>query len=140
MVLRHATALGAIALTLLGYAAATAATLNPIQGDILVNRGNGYRLESTASELKPGDMVVANAGAAAQIFYPDGCSVPVQAGSIVTIKQVSPCASAPQTQTFTGLNGSTLATGALVVGGVVGAFLLLDNNNKSSSRDNPASP
>ncbi len=126
----------AIALTLLTNTAVNAATLSSIKGDILVNRGNGYQLQIGATELKPGDLVVANSGAGALIFYPDGCEVPVQPGDIVAVKDASPCATTDAGSNNTGLTPNALMTGAAIVGGGFGVIQLLKDNKK----DKPASP
>lgn len=120
---------------LLMFPAATmarAATLEAIQGEVLVNRGGGYRFVSGTVELKPGDMVIANGGGAAQLSYGDGCSVSIQAGSVATVAEQSPCPT--QTNTGTqGLSPGTLAVGAAVVGGAVGAAVLLGNKSDKSA-------
>jgi hypothetical protein len=111
-----------------------------VNGQALVNRGSGYGLAANGMELNPGDMVVVNSGGAALISYPDGCTVPVQVGAIVTVSDISPCATmttgAVETGPATGLNGTLLVTGAVVVaaGGVALALAL------KSSNDKPASP
>lgn len=111
---------------------AHAATLEAIQGEVLVNRGGGYRFVSGTLELKPGDMIIANGGGAAQLSYGDGCSVSVQAGGVVTVAEQSPCAT--QTNAGTqGLTPSTLAVGAAVIGGAVGAAVLLGNKSDKSA-------
>jgi hypothetical protein len=122
----------------LPFCAAQAAMLEAIQGQVMVNTGNGYRFVSGTVELKPGDMVIANSGGAAQLAYDDGCSVQVQAGSVVTVGPQSPCAAnqANSGNASLGLTPGTLAVGAVVVGGGVGAAMLLGGSNG----DKPASP
>jgi hypothetical protein len=68
-----------------------AATLGAIQGNVLVNRGGGYKTVKGATNLTPGDIVMAQAGGSAQIVYPDGCVVPVEVGAVVTVGEASPC-------------------------------------------------
>jgi hypothetical protein len=130
--------LGVTLLSCFAVATSNAATLESIQGQVMINTGSGYRFVSGTVELKAGDMVVANDGGAALLFYGDGCSVPVQAGTVVTVSEQSPCATTPQ-QGSTGVQGltpSTLAIGAVVVGGGVGAALLLGGGGS----DKAASP
>jgi len=68
-----------------------AATVVPGQGVVLVNHGNGYQNVTEPTTVNPGDIVVVNPGASAQLTYPDGCSVPVAVGTIVTVGAQSPC-------------------------------------------------
>jgi hypothetical protein len=110
-----------------------AATVNPIDGQVLVNQGVGYRRVTGSTEASPGSTVVVNPGGSAQIVYPDGCVVEVQPGAVVTIQEVSPCSTAPQQQPGFGLNTTTLAIGAVAVGGGIAAIIL-------SQKDKSASP
>jgi hypothetical protein len=109
-----------------------AAVVNATQGQVLVNQGSGYQQVAGSIEASPGATVVVNPGGAAQIVYPDGCSVAVQPGSVYTIAPQSPCL-AQNGQATTGVNGTTLALGAVVVGGGVAALLLLNSNDKAAS-------
>jgi len=87
--------------------------------------------------LNPGDTVVVNPGGSAQISYPDNCTIPVQVGAVVTVSETSPCAittGSVETAPTTGLNGTTLVVGAVVVGGVGLAVVL------GRGKDKPASP
>jgi hypothetical protein len=68
-----------------------AATLLPEQGIVLVGRGNGYQSATRATTVTPGDIVVVNPGGVAWLSYPDGCTVRVEVGSIVTVPTQSPC-------------------------------------------------
>ena len=98
----------------------------------MVNQGSGYLQVVGATDAGPGATVVVNPGGSAQIVYPDGCSVAVQPGSVYTISPQSPCL-AQGDQTTSGVNGTTLALGAVVVGGGVAALLLLNSKDKSAS-------
>lgn len=113
-------------------APAFAATVTAVQGQVLVNRGQGYQLIQGATEVNPGDTVVVNPGGIAQIVYPDGCSMQFQPGSVVAIGPQSPC-EAQQQSGQAGVNGTTLAIGAVVVGGGVAAIILLSQNDKPAS-------
>lgn len=109
--------------------AAIAATVNSTGGQVLINRGGGYQQVAGATEGNPGDTVVVNPGGSGTIVYPDGCVVDVSPGTVVTIGAQSPCS------TGAGPTGTTFAIGALVVGGGVGAAILL-----SQQDDKKASP
>ncbi|MBI1867898.1 MAG: hypothetical protein HYS06_06340 [Methylocystis sp.] len=99
-----------------------AAVLEGVQGEVRVNRGDGYVATKGATELKPGDMVMVEAKGKARLVYPDGCDVGVKAGSVTVIGAKSPCsqwtAQFPgQTQDSDNNNGPSNTT--LVIGGVV---------------------
>ena len=127
--------LAAATTTCLGAATPQAATLEAVQGQVLVNRGGGYQFEVGPAELKPGDMIIANAGASAHITYEDGCVVPIEAGSVTTVGQRSPCAAQSGDAPSFGLSPGTLGIGAAAVGAGVGLAVLL-----GSGGDKPASP
>jgi hypothetical protein len=116
-------------------AAAQAATLEAVQGQVLVNRGSGYQFVVGTVDLAPGDMVLANAGATAQITYPDGCATRIEAGSVTTVGQRSPCAAQGGEVPSFGLAPGTLGIGAAAVGAGVGLAVLF-----RSGGDKPASP
>jgi hypothetical protein len=69
-----------------------AATVMPEQGIVLVNHGSGYKNATGPTTVNPGDIVVVNPGGIAWLSYPDGCTVQVAVGSIVTVATTSPCA------------------------------------------------
>ena len=77
----------AMALSLSSFAA----TVVPEEGIILVNRGSGYVNATGPTNVGPGDIIVVNPGGSAQLSYPDGCTVQVDVGSIVTVGAQSPC-------------------------------------------------
>lgn len=128
---RRAIALLAATLVVFANTSAYAAILTDISGQALVNRGGsgGYQLAVSGMVLNPGDVVVVNPGGAAQISYSDGCTVPVQAGAVVTVTEISPCANtaaaAPPEPTGTGLSTTTLVLGAAVLGGAGLAVALI---------------
>jgi hypothetical protein len=127
---------------------AYAATVLPEQGIVLVNRGNGYQNAIAPTTVNPGDIVVVNAGGAAWLSYPDGCTVPVAVGSIVTVGQQSPCTtsgsmmpsqatvpaegtelevgSPPSTATFGLPDLNVIVPGALIGGTALAVFLAKD--------------
>jgi hypothetical protein len=70
---------------------ARAATVNALQGQVLVNTGYGYRLVDGSIQLEAGATVVANPGAVAQVAYGGGCTVTVQPGSVYQIAGGVPC-------------------------------------------------
>lgn len=70
---------------------AFAATVEPLEGRSLLNRGAGYKLLKGATTGRPGDTVMANVASSAVITYSDGCKEEVKAGEVVAIKKESPC-------------------------------------------------
>ncbi len=112
---------------------AFAAMVNATQGQVLVNQGSGYQQVAGSVDVGPGTTVVVNPGGGAQIVYPDGCAVAVQPGSVYTIAPQSPCLAQGGGEATSGPNGTTLAIGAVVVGGGVAALLLLNDGDKSAS-------
>jgi hypothetical protein len=127
-------ALLAVALTSLVAYPLQAATLDAIRGHMMVNRGAGYEFARSSVEVAPGDMIIPNAGGNAQLVYADGCNVLVEAGSLITVRQSSPCAGKDNAGAF-GLTPSTLVIGAVAIGGGVGAAVLFGKGG-----DKPASP
>ena len=125
-----------VALAVLMGATAQAATLNGIEGTVLVNRGSGWHVSATeATELEPGDSVVANPGGRGQIIYEDGCTVTVEEGNVVLVGEQSPCVEQASAD-----GGGLLGTGGLfiivpVVGAIVGLVFLLKGDDEP-----PASP
>lgn len=125
---------------MLAVTGAKAATLQGIQGEVLVSRGNGYDLVRGPVQLNVGDSVIANPGGAAKIVYEDGCVVPVEAGSVSQVGPSSPCIETGSVSTsgapLVELDGTTLVIGATVVGIGVAAAVLLSGDDD----DAPASP
>jgi hypothetical protein len=114
---------------------ADAATVRALQGQVLVNSGQGYRLVDGSTVLEPGATVVANPGAMAQVVYPGGCAVTVQPGSVYVVAAQTPCQNSEPAQPKGGLNenagggGSGMSwalglAGAAVAGGAA-TFLLM---------------
>jgi hypothetical protein len=110
-----------------------AATVNAVQGQVLVSSGQGYRLVDGSTRLDAGGTVVANPGAVAHVLYPGGCRVTVEPGSVYQIASQPPCqsneptqvggltdkgdkGSAPPPATASGLNPWLLGGAALAVG------------------------
>ena len=116
---------------------ANAATVTALQGQVLVNAGQGYRLVDGSAQLGPGGTVVANPGAVAQVVYGGGCAISVQPGSVYLIAAQAPCqageptppAAAPPAQAQGGSSwggGTTaLIVGGAAVAGGAAAFLIV---------------
>lgn len=68
-----------------------AATLQPMGGEVFVNRGHGYDLVTQPIQVNPGDAVMVNPNGHASIVYNDACNVSVQPGVVSTITPNPPC-------------------------------------------------
>lgn len=105
-----------------------AASLEGLQGEVLVDRGGGFDIISGPTSLDPGNTVIANPGGKAVIVYSAECKVPVQPGAVVTVHKYPPCDGGGGA-----LDTTTLLVGGAVIGLGAGAAVLLLS-------DNPASP
>lgn len=117
----------ALASSVFFAAALSAATVNSVSGQVLVNKGEGYQQVVGSTSANPGDTVVVNPGGSASIVYPDGCVVQVQPGTVATIAQTSPCQAGSA-----GTNTTTFILGGLAVGGGVAAAIMLGKDKSSS--------
>jgi hypothetical protein len=72
---------------------ANAATVTSEKGELLVNRGSGYKPVRQPTEAAVGDRVLARPNSSGRIEYPDGCVVKVSPGAIFTVVAKSPCVS-----------------------------------------------
>jgi hypothetical protein len=72
-----------------------AATVEPMQGNVYVSRGQGFAPIKGRVEAKAGDSVMVDPGGSAVIAYSDRCKVTVQPGTIATIAPSSPCKPCP---------------------------------------------
>ena len=101
---------------------AWSATVEPGQGSLLVNQGQGFQPVNSRIDANVGDSVMVGPGGSASVVYGDGCSVDVQPGAVTTIAPLSPCASGSYAQETapSWCTGTWLATGGCLVfiGGV----------------------
>jgi len=70
---------------------ASAAKLDAIQGQVLINHGEGFRPAAAATEAREGDLVMANPGGSAKLVYPGGCVTEIKPGRVVTVGDGSHC-------------------------------------------------
>ena len=78
--------------------ACSGATIEPVQGDLLINRGQGFQQVNGRIEADVGDLVMVSPDGSAIVSYPDGCKLSVQPGAVTTIAPLSPCASGSRAQ------------------------------------------
>src|SRR4029079_4157874 len=70
---------------------ASAATLDAVEGKVLINHGKGFQPAATGTEARAGDLVMANPGGSAKLVYPGGCVTAIQAGRVITVNDGSKC-------------------------------------------------
>lgn len=70
---------------------AFAATIQPGQGQLLINRGQGFQPVTGPVDANPGDQIMVDPGGSAQLVYGDGCNVAVKAGEVTVVTAQSPC-------------------------------------------------
>lgn len=102
------------ALTFAGGALAQTATVEPLQGDLSINQGQGFQRVDSRVQANVGDSLMVAPGGSASLVYPDGCQVTIQPGSVVSIAPLSPCASGSLAQD-SGSNAGALIFGAAFV-------------------------
>lgn len=134
---------GAFCLAMLLSTSSWAATVEPGQGNLTINQGQGFQPVNSRVDANVGDSVMVAPGGTATVVYDDGCKVQIQPDSVTTIAPISPCASGSYAQD-SGFNW----TGALVMGAAFGTALGVgiyeasqsSNGNGASSSPTPASP
>ena len=70
---------------------ALGASIQSIQGEISINRGDGFRAVTAPIQTRAGDLVRASRGSRAKVVYEDGCVVEVKGGAVVRVGTKSPC-------------------------------------------------
>jgi hypothetical protein len=75
-----------------------AATLEPTQGDLSINRGKGFKPVKHRIVAHVGDSVMVGPSGGGRLVYSDGCKVDVIPGAVLTVTQLSPCASGSMAQ------------------------------------------
>jgi hypothetical protein len=119
-------------------ASSWAATIEPGQGNLSVNQGQGFQPINNRVDANVGDSVMVDPGGAATVVYSDGCKVDVQPGTVTTIAPLSPCATGSYAQ------DSGVGVGGLIMGGLVlgaGGFAIYEaTKSPSSNTTAPASP
>ena len=121
-----------------------AATVDSIQGSVSINRGDGYQRVSAPTQITAGDLIMASPEGSAELVYYDDCRVTVQPGAVMTIAREPPCATSAMMRLGAGSLkdtppvfideapdfslGRKILVGGLIVGGIVAAVLLLQED------------
>ena len=126
-------------------ASASAATLTPERGEVLINRGDGFRPVTKTTAVVPGDQIMANPRGKGHVQFLPTCQVIVEPGSIFVVPSEPPC---KPTARYIPTGGSLkdgpqppperthahYLSGAALVGAAIGTVVLLRD------KDKPASP
>lgn len=75
-------------------AAEPVASLDGIQGTVLVNQGEKFITAEPGMSLASGDRILIMVGGQANLAFTDGCSLPLSAGSLTTVPAASTCSGA----------------------------------------------
>jgi hypothetical protein len=128
--------------SLLFVSASWAATIEPVQGNLQLNRGQGFQPVNSRVDANVGDTVVVGPGGAAAVTYSDGCKVPVQPGAVTTIGPLSPCASGSlaDDNNQNGLYFLGVAAGFGLAGFGIYEIIHHNNNNSDENNNHPISP
>jgi hypothetical protein len=140
MARRSSLCVSVIGCSLLFASAAGAATVEPVQGNLSLNQGQGFQPVNARINANVGDTVVVGPGGAAAVTYSDGCKVQVQPGAVTTIAPLSPCASGSLADD----NNNLYAVGAVAAGFGLAGFgiyeILHHSNNNNNNSNHPISP
>ena len=128
--------------SLLFVSASWAATIEPVQGNLQLNRGQGFQPVNSRVDANVGDTVVVGPGSAAAVTYSDGCKVSVQPGAVTTIAPLSPCASGSMADdnNQNGLYFLGVAAGFGLAGFGIYEIIHHNNNNNEENNNHPISP
>jgi hypothetical protein len=126
----------AFCLAMLLSSSTWAATIEPGQGSLSINQGQGFQLVNSRVDANVGDSVMVSPGGSATVVYDDGCKVAVQPGTVATIAPLSPCATGSYAQDNDDAWGA-IGMGVLAAGA---AGIAIYEATKSSGNTSPASP
>jgi hypothetical protein len=112
-----------------------AATVEPSDGVLLLNKGKGFKVFKHQVAAKAGDAIMVSPDGHAKLVYADGCKVDIQPGVVTRVARLSPCASGSLAQdpdygnhwcvtpaTPTDYNNPSYCAGVPVTGAVLALF------------------
>jgi hypothetical protein len=113
-------------------ASAEAALLSNVQGDVTINRGDGFKPASGGAVVSPGDRIRVASGSA-DIVYENGCAVKVAGGQVVAVQYSGPSCGGSSGGGGGGLKDGVSETpvmlyvggGLLLAGGAAAGVILL---------------
>mgnify|MGYP003542053958 CR=1 FL=1 len=121
------------ALVTAGQAAAQgtgAATLQELNGKVLMNKGDGLVSGKAGTALMDGDRIVTLDKSGAKIVFADGCTVTLEENNIVVINAELGCKALPVASTGAAAAGGFNATAAALIGAsLVGVGLAIGVGN-----------
>ena len=122
--------------TLLG-SSSWAATIEPDQGNLMVNQGKGFQPINGRVDASVGNSVMVAPGGTATVVYDDGCKVTVEPGTVTTIAPLSPCASGSYAQDPS-FDWGAVTLGVLAVG--AGGLAIYEATKSTRNGTAPISP
>lgn len=131
-----------IGCSFLAGSAAWAATIEPVNGEVSVNQGQGFKKLDSAFEAMVGDAVMVSPGGSAKVSYADGCTIGLKPGAVMVIAALSPCASGSYAEEDDHNDHTGTIVFGTVVAGVTGFVIyeILHNTNSNNGNGKPASP
>jgi hypothetical protein len=113
----------------LGATPALSATLQEVQGPVLVSSGGGFQRVGSGTPVGVGTRVMVRPGGSAVVVHSDGCREVVGPGEVVSVGSLC------QTNQFGDSSLATFAVGAAVIGGGIALFA-----SQTGDNGRPASP
>jgi hypothetical protein len=131
------------ALVAAGQAAAQgtgAATLQELNGKVLMNKGDGLVSGKAGTALMDGDRIVTLDKSGAKIVFADGCTVTLEENNIFVINAELGCKALPVASTGAAAAGGISGTTAALIGaGVLGLGLALGGGGSGTDDNRPIS-
>jgi hypothetical protein len=138
--MRISPGLFAFAVTVIAATSAAAATVTTEQGEVLVNRGTGFKPATQPMEVSSGDQVMVKPKGRGHVVFPDGCTVKVAPGAVFTVGDKSPCErrgshieTASSTPSAANAADESYVIPSLLAAGVPIAIIQLRDNLRSAS-------